>query len=169
WFVYAAFLASMGLWISLVSRTTFRATIWVLVVVLGMSIGPWLVGFVWGLLFPPMSGAWRGLPKRDEATVVLEYGKLALSPPYTPASLAFTHRDWEPEGYASPASFYEREPRPVEMMPGLIASGMGLLGYGLAAWLFWGLLRSRFAGLTGRMPLPGMWQAAALKPPGRGP
>ena len=44
WLIYAAFLASLGLYLSLVSRNAMRATIAMLLIALVISLGPWLLG-----------------------------------------------------------------------------------------------------------------------------
>jgi ABC-type transport system involved in multi-copper enzyme maturation permease subunit len=43
WLVYAAFVAGLGLWFSVTSRTTLRATTWTLVSTVGAALGHWLV------------------------------------------------------------------------------------------------------------------------------
>ncbi len=50
WFVYAAFLATLGLWFSVVSRTTMRATLWTLICAVGAGVGHWLVTMCCGSL-----------------------------------------------------------------------------------------------------------------------
>jgi ABC-type transport system involved in multi-copper enzyme maturation permease subunit len=42
WFVYAAFLASLGLWFSIWSRTTLRANIWTIAATAAFAFGHWL-------------------------------------------------------------------------------------------------------------------------------
>src|SRR5262249_55719034 len=48
WLVYAVFLASLGLYLSLVSRSALRATVATLLIALGISLGPWLLGRFFG-------------------------------------------------------------------------------------------------------------------------
>jgi hypothetical protein len=65
WLVYADFVANLGLWFSLVSRTTQRAVSWTLLVLVGLNIGPWLLSAgahpsiaVKRLLDPPPTILW---------------------------------------------------------------------------------------------------------------
>jgi ABC-type transport system involved in multi-copper enzyme maturation permease subunit len=43
WLVYAGFFACLGMWFSLVSRTTLRATMWTLLLTVFLGAGQWLV------------------------------------------------------------------------------------------------------------------------------
>jgi ABC-type transport system involved in multi-copper enzyme maturation permease subunit len=43
WFCYAAFLASLGLWFSVVSRTTLRATMLTLLTTVAAGVGQWMI------------------------------------------------------------------------------------------------------------------------------
>ncbi|HBI45901.1 MAG TPA: hypothetical protein DDY78_24055 [Planctomycetales bacterium] len=56
WCVYAAAMASVGLWFSLVSRTSARAVLYTILTVVGLSVGHWLLwlpcGFVGWFLGP---------------------------------------------------------------------------------------------------------------------
>jgi hypothetical protein len=52
WFIHAAFLASLGLWLSLTCKTSVRAITLTILAMLGLSIGPFLIGifldiFLW--------------------------------------------------------------------------------------------------------------------------
>ena len=56
WCVYAAAMASIGLWFSLVSRTSLRAVLYTILAAIGLSVGHWLIWLPCGcLLF------WRGV------------------------------------------------------------------------------------------------------------
>lgn len=52
WLVYASFFAMLGLWFSLTSQSTLRATIWTLAVMVGLSIGHWLPWTIFGVPKP---------------------------------------------------------------------------------------------------------------------
>src|SRR5262249_29372202 len=50
WGVYAMFLAGVGVLCSLLSRTTLRATIWTVLIALGVNLLCWAAGLGWDLL-----------------------------------------------------------------------------------------------------------------------
>lgn len=52
WLVYASFFAMLGLWFSLTSQSTLRATLWTLAVMVGLSIGHWLPWTIFGIPKP---------------------------------------------------------------------------------------------------------------------
>jgi ABC-type transport system involved in multi-copper enzyme maturation permease subunit len=43
WFIYAGVVSAMGIWFSIVSRTTLRATIWTIFATAGAAVGHWLL------------------------------------------------------------------------------------------------------------------------------
>lgn len=160
WFVYAAFLASLGLMFSLVCKNTMRATLWTLVTMLGLTGGHWLCGLCYvPLAAPPPTS-------RSETNWLLEFQKFGMTPPLTLNLLAFGGRDlraFEHEKYYG----YGRENyytyyddysnryynRPVTCGR-LLAAGASLGAYALAAWVPWAIARENFPRKTGRLPLP---------------
>jgi hypothetical protein len=150
WVIYAMFLASLGLWFSLVSRTTLRATVWTLLTMVGLSLGPIVFGYVCDILEeianPRPHPSWVG-------EIVTPW----LSPPVTLYTLEFCERDLDPQAdwndYYS--RFYNRDEVITEMWERLLGAALGLATYTLAAAFFWMLARRRFAAVTGRMPVPG--------------
>lgn len=58
WWGFAAFAASLGLWLSLRCRTTFRATVWTLVTLLVAGALPFLVCGAFGLSLTPPGAMW---------------------------------------------------------------------------------------------------------------
>jgi hypothetical protein len=130
WAIYAMFLAGLGMWFSLVSRTTLRATIWTLIATTAVSVGPWIVFGALDLLSP-------GSARIGEAALV------AFCPPATLWELALYHGDFEPG--ASNGTFVAWEQLGLAMF--------GLAVYGAAAGVLWQLLHARFAQVTKRMPL----------------
>jgi ABC-type transport system involved in multi-copper enzyme maturation permease subunit len=175
WAVYAMFLASLGVWLSLVSRNSLRATVWTVVTMLACCIGPWLLGFVSRIvlaLFYPIHGP-SGLystPGRmppsvqptAEPAVWLGDVLPLLAPPSTLNFLAFYGRDFDPtlllvldnsNSMAGAPSSY-----PIAGGGGvtglwvrILAVVLTLVLYGLAAAVLWGLARARFARMTGRV------------------
>jgi ABC-type transport system involved in multi-copper enzyme maturation permease subunit len=158
WAIYSMFLASLGLWFSLVSRSTLRATIWTLLTVIGISIGPVIFGYVCNVIEeianPRAHSSWTG-------EVIMPW----LSPPVTLYTLEFYARDFDPrpiyDNYYN-RRYYDPNEYSAEVWERLLASALGLATYTLAAALFWMLVRRRFAAVTGRMPVPG---ARPRRPP----
>jgi ABC-type transport system involved in multi-copper enzyme maturation permease subunit len=87
WVVYASFMAAIGVWFSLNSRTTLRATLCTLLVAAGLSFGHWLPWLVGGVptanpLYAP-SGYW-----------LVYLRKFGLTPPVALAWFAFRGSDF---------------------------------------------------------------------------
>lgn len=129
WLTYASVAANLGLWFSLVSRTTFRATAWTLLALAGVMAAPHLV---WSCVDAVVALAGRrGL--RD-------VGAYQLMPPVSLYQLAFHEGDVMGMGIGG-AKFQAT-------LPTLL---LGLAGYALFAALLWTLLRLRFGPVTGRV------------------
>jgi NADH:ubiquinone oxidoreductase subunit 6 (subunit J) len=138
---YAHFLAGVGIWFSLASRTTLRATIWTLLVAAGVNLLPWAVELGWDLLayvFEFRQNAWNDLTP------------LVTSPPVTLSYLASFPGDWGPRRWPTEYSPTER----------LAAALLGIVVYAVAAWVLWRLINARFGKMTGRMPVSGKLQRA---------
>ncbi len=84
WFVYAGFLAALGLWFSIVCRTTLRATVWTLIAAAGLGGGHW---YLWIVLCLPL-----GL-RGDVFEAWLNFEKYALTPPLALAWFSFRGND----------------------------------------------------------------------------
>jgi hypothetical protein len=131
--VYALFLAGVGIWFSLASRTTLRATIWTLLVAAGVNALPWSLELGWDLLayaFDFRQNAWSSL------------APLAASPPLTLSFLASLPGDWKARGWPLEHSLTER----------LATAVIGIILYAGAAWILWRVINARFGKMTGRMP-----------------
>lgn len=141
WFIYAGFVAAVGLWFSVACRTTLRATVWTLAAAVGGSVGHW---FVLTLCFYiPIQKLASGL--EEELTWVPEFHLFGLTPPFTMWCLAL--QGWE---------FEERWFFSLGVHETWRYSVFGLVG--LAFWatagiLIWLLAAARFRALTGRKPL----------------
>jgi ABC-type Na+ efflux pump permease subunit len=125
WFVYAAFLSSLGLWFSIRCRTTLRATVATFLTAVLASVGHWLL---WFCCLPLRMGGGSGLFTLME----LQAG---ITPPAVFFLLSFPSESvdyWRGTG---------------EML-GYCLVGT-LLWAGAAAWL-WGVTRLRFIAVTGR-------------------
>lgn len=124
WCVYAAFLAVMGLWYSLICRTTTRAVMATLGTALAVSFGHWLP---WMLcMFGP-----RGGPGVEDIIWV----QVGATPPAALGVFAFTAADFDHGEHFAKALFF--------LMFGVGAWGIGTL-------MFWGALDRRFCAVTHR-------------------
>lgn len=160
WGCYAAFLASVGMYFSLVSRNSLRATIWTLVVVTGTCIGPWLLSAFWLLvvefIHPTPYGVrrWAGSPLGGNAATWSEQLPdllSALAPPSTLNFLTFAQRDLVGTDAAYEYSSYGAPP--VEPWLRLVAIVVALVGYLVAALVLYNRACALFPEVTGRMPL----------------
>jgi ABC-type transport system involved in multi-copper enzyme maturation permease subunit len=135
WFTYAGALSCIGMWFSIVSRTTLRATIWTLLSTLGAGVGHWII---W-MCFVPLFMNRPSEPKFFEWLAKFQVG---LTPPAVFGySFSFCEQDRAPLYNAQGNEFFQ-------------IVGMALLGTG--CWIFatvvLGLATySRFAHLTGRL------------------
>jgi len=130
WCVYAAAMASLGLWFSLVSRTSLRAVLYTILAAVGLAVGHWLIWLPCGCL-----SLWQGFPA--EAGRLLLTAQGGLTPP---AVLG---------GYFS---FGYDEHIPSDLFGQFIAFGLcGLVVWGVFAWMVWQATNNRFKRDGGRM------------------
>jgi hypothetical protein len=133
WFIYAGFLAIVGLVFSMVCRSTLRATMWTLLTTLGVATGHWLTS---ACLMPlPLFGG--GSPAFKWMSQFHTFG---LTPPVTMGLLAFSDYEfsWIGRNY-----FGER----------LACAVIGLGLYVGATALVWRLAIDRFRVMTRRLRL----------------
>lgn len=128
---YAVFFATLGLWLSLLTRSTFQARLLMAVVGVGFGLGVWglLIGVNHGLIGSPLLGR------------ALTEGSGGLVPPWTlwvltfrPSSVGLTQAGLPPDA------------------PVLVGITAGLLLYLLIAGVLWLAVRQRFACLLGPPP-----------------
>jgi ABC-type transport system involved in multi-copper enzyme maturation permease subunit len=166
WTVYAIFLASLGLWFSLVSRTTLRATAWTLLTAGATWLGPWIVAFFGRLvdaLLNPVGYGPRSVPPGGSSGLYSgDWGQgfadcLSILSPLSGLNfLTFYEKDYVRQPYnvysnegeaffggSGPEGFWVK-------LPALV---FWLVCYAVAALILYGLARRRFAEMTGRMPL----------------
>jgi ABC-type transport system involved in multi-copper enzyme maturation permease subunit len=125
--VYAAFLASLGSWFSVFSRSSQRATLWTLLSTVGAAFGHWLI---WLLCLP--------LGRFQAADGILKF-QAGLTPPFALGGyLSFSYQDlyWEDAGEL------------------LLWALFGLLIWSVAAAVIWHAASARFRFLSGRTNLP---------------
>jgi ABC-type transport system involved in multi-copper enzyme maturation permease subunit len=127
WLAHAALVSGIGVWFSLVSRTTLRATIYTILTIAGLYVGPFLLGGVSDLF-------WIMFTSNPEPEWVENFRTFGVSAPASLAILAARMQDLLGESA-------------LEIRAAMI--GIGLTA-ALAA-VIWGLIWSRFARVTGRM------------------
>jgi hypothetical protein len=130
--VYAGMLVCVGLWFSLVSRTTLRATVFTLLVTLLVGVGPWLLAYSGEAILVSFLPA----PLAQGIGRLLTYG---LTPPVALYVLAFPPGD----GLKIRGAFFGDE---------LLWAVVGLLIYGLVGRLLWLWTLTRFRAETGPAP-----------------
>jgi ABC-type transport system involved in multi-copper enzyme maturation permease subunit len=137
WFVFATFVAMLGLWASTTCRTTMRATVWTLVATSLAFGGHWLLWFccvplLWASNSSPSSSPGRGLEH------LAEFQLFALTPSLMLWEFAFRGQELEStRGYWNPATH-------------LAFAILGLcIWAGLSAGL-WGVVSTRLSHVTNR-------------------
>jgi hypothetical protein len=144
WWVYAAFAAGLGMWFSLVSRSSLVANVGAVLMAILLSAGPWVI---WCLVrdycYP------RGFPSWvPEFNDFMFYGTI---PPVSLGVLAFQNRDFEPGSK-------------LRLTWGIVECAvLGVACYGAIAAGLWGGLLTCFGRMTGRMPVGRKQQSS---PPG---
>jgi ABC-type transport system involved in multi-copper enzyme maturation permease subunit len=128
---HAAFAVNLGMYCSLVSRSTMRATLATVSIFLAVTLGHWIVYLVVTTLCH-MAGS------PDMASTLGEFHLYGLTPPVTQAGLIVTLSG------ATMKSFRELNLHGV--LPALLGTGL----YALLALLLGILVRVRFAKVTGR-------------------
>lgn len=138
WFVYAGFLAALGLWFSVASRSTLRATIATLVSAVGAGVGHWLLDMccVPLVLLGPGQG---GLADVLEWLAKFQVG---LTPPLAHGYLlSFTENEFEGNAY-----------RPQEGWEMVAFAILGAVVWSGLAAVLWAGTSARFRELSNRGP-----------------
>jgi ABC-type transport system involved in multi-copper enzyme maturation permease subunit len=146
WFSYAAFLAALGLWFSVVSRTTLRATLWTLLTTAAAGVGHWIL---WSCCIPWFAVGGRG-PGRAVEEYLETFAKfeVGLTPPLAMGwFLHFRPTDFD-RSWRNKEAF--------EIPYGLL----GTLVWIVAAVLVWVAVSRRFRLVSGRLP----FRPARLRP-----
>jgi ABC-type transport system involved in multi-copper enzyme maturation permease subunit len=134
WFIYAAFLAVLGLWFSLTCRTTMRANVWTLIAIAALSFGHWLPWFFCCL--PLRAGVGP-----DSVMQHIAYFQLyGFTPPVTLGWLAFHAEEFQVRNQWND---------PVEYLMDAI---VGLFCWIVGAWVLWIITSRRFRVVAGRLP-----------------
>jgi ABC-type transport system involved in multi-copper enzyme maturation permease subunit len=140
-FVYASFLAALGLWFSVRSPTTLRATLGTLAMAALLSFGHWLTMF-----WAPRVTLAKGLRPTADSIVgsFRDFQLYGLTPPVSLAWLSFRGSEFEVP-YVTTGSLDD----PWHSMLGLCA---GLLLWSVAAFALWRGTVRRFRQSTNRLP-----------------
>jgi ABC-type transport system involved in multi-copper enzyme maturation permease subunit len=129
-FVYAGFVASLGVWFSLVTRSTLRASIWTLLSVIGIMLGTCLMaGFVSDALAGNIELAWK----------VQRFQEWGSTAPWSMWALTFP--------LIEPVDNYHAHyhaPKSVDVIAALV----GVAYYAILAGLLWLATLARFRALT---------------------
>jgi ABC-type transport system involved in multi-copper enzyme maturation permease subunit len=137
WFVYAAFLATIGLWYSTTCQTSLRATVWTLMTAITAYGGHW---FLWSCCIPIFMAG--GGPNAQNLEWIPQFQAFALTPPAALGWLAFQGDEFKSNAsgpnYPMNFTFYAL---------------FGLVLWGGATVALWAATNTRFRALTGRMPL----------------
>jgi ABC-type transport system involved in multi-copper enzyme maturation permease subunit len=134
WLAYAAAFAQVGLFFSMASRSSMRATVWTILVLAGVCFGHWLPWMCCGfgmMMTGPGSGA--------EEIIRFQAG---LTPPVALAMLAFCHWDFH----------FASGPAGDEMIRMVFHSGLGVIIWGMAALFLWASNQNYFRVKMNRDP-----------------
>jgi ABC-type transport system involved in multi-copper enzyme maturation permease subunit len=135
WLVYAAMFATVGIWFSIVCRTTLRSTLWTLVTVLGMSVGHWLLSSM--CCFMPLSLLANVRGHTLDYLAKLEFGQ---TPPLVLGLFAFSGRELDND-------FGRKDT--IEL---IVSCLFGLACWAAAAAALWLGASLRFRAVTARLP-----------------
>lgn len=153
WFVYASFLAILGLWFSTVSRTTLRAILWTLLTTIGIAVGHWVL---WLCCLPIYflfdMWDWRDLDRLRESTMTFQ--GFGLTPPATLALLAFQGEEFETDRYIRK-----------EYLEWMACAVVGVACYALATPILWAAVSRRFREITGRTAFRRPTYSGPRRPP----
>jgi ABC-type transport system involved in multi-copper enzyme maturation permease subunit len=135
WVFFASFFTMLGLWFSMLAKTTMRATVYTVLFTIGLGGGHWVIWLCCGpLLF--LGGGGRGPGDVGEMFLKFQAG---LTPPFSMGMLAFTSQDFINEWSAKNTA---------ELVGFCV---LGIFIWAAASAIFWfGILSPRFRIYTGR-------------------
>jgi ABC-type transport system involved in multi-copper enzyme maturation permease subunit len=137
WLIYAFVVSGIGLWFSMVSKTSLRATLWTLLCTVGAGVGHWLI---WMCCIPLTITMGR----QPNIAEWLAKFQLGFTPPLC-LGYAFSFHVWDFNYYGD----HLRDGAPEALFYGLL---------GVFTWFILGaalaiVINKRFQFLTGRKPL----------------
>jgi hypothetical protein len=146
WVIYAAGVASIGVWFSIVSRTTMRAMLWSLLTTIGVAAGHWLVTGI--CCYMPLAALANVRNRELEIFLKIQAGQTV---PFVLAWFGFRGDEFD---------HMMNNKEPIELT---IFSFLGLACWAGGAWWVWRAAANRFRRVTGRVPLrPGPLRAPAV-------
>jgi len=134
WLVYAAFLAGLGMWFTAASRTTQRATLWMLGTVFVLGGGHWVI---WMCCSPFLVIGFVSSFFAEAIDDLARFQLFALTPPATLVCLAFQGDDLR-----------HIDDTTTRLIPVFIMLGVFL--YSVGGLVLYGLGRERFRRMTRR-------------------
>ncbi len=136
WVVFASFFTMLGLWFSMMAKTTMRATVYTVLFTIGLGGGHWVIWLCCGPLLLLGGGVGRGPGDVGEMLMKFQAG---LTPPFSLGMLAFTSHDFVNEWSAKNTA---------ELVGFCV---LGIFIWAAACAIFWfGILSPRFRIFTGR-------------------
>jgi ABC-type transport system involved in multi-copper enzyme maturation permease subunit len=136
WTVYAAFLATLGLWFSTICRTTLRAVLSTVFSAVGLAFGHWLI---WACCIP-LSISQPGTVREFDWLWKIQFG---ITPPLALAWLAFYGPEFEDRHFSHDSTSLEVT----------IFSLLGIVLWALATGGLWAVTCYRLRQVTGRTAL----------------
>jgi ABC-type transport system involved in multi-copper enzyme maturation permease subunit len=140
WFVYAGFVASLGLWFSTICHSSLRSVVWTVLSILALWGGHWLI---WMCCVPLMMMSQGAVVRggEDVFLTLVFFQTFSLTPPLGLGFLAFQGEEFTHSGYENHRLF--------------IALGCALFGmviWGCIGVIIWNATVQRFSELMGRAP-----------------
>ncbi len=133
WFIYAGVVSAMGMWFSIVGRTTLRATVWTIFATGGAAVGHWLL---WLCCMPLMMAAGSEMAF---LRWVISF-QVGMTPPAV-LGYAFSF---------SAQDLYGQYSQPRDMGEAFGFAVLGLILWGAIAAMIYAASSHRFAEATGR-------------------
>jgi ABC-type transport system involved in multi-copper enzyme maturation permease subunit len=138
WFVYACFVATLGLWFSTICRTSLRAAVCTVFTLIGLWGGHWLL---WMCCVPLLYLGGPGPGGGEGLLTLIQFQAGSLTPPVALGVLAFHGREFEAFG---------SDHNPVAGV--FVFAIMGLILWGFVAAAIWNSTVARFNGMYARGP-----------------
>lgn len=140
WFVYAGVIGLLGLWFSLVCKTTLRATVWSVLSTIFCAIGHWML---WSCCMPIFMLGRSGGRIFDDIGQVMVKLQSGLSPPVVLVWLL----PWRTEDFFKNYGGTREDFSPPTLMAYAL---VGLVVWAVAGLFLWTALKRRFDRVTSR-------------------
>jgi hypothetical protein len=137
----AAFAVSLGMYCSLVSKTTLRATVATVCVLLAVTLGHWLVLLV-------VTTLCHLVGRPEVASGLAAFHTHGLTPPMTLIAFLVPLNSRTYLGGESPEQAQWTSSTALDPIPGAL---LGTLFYAARAMVLWTMLQARFGKVTGRL------------------